>query len=173
MIIDLDPGDGGVADARFAAHLARDVLTEARLFPYLMATGSRGYHVVVPIKPRVGFEEVRAIAYGLAEQMARRAPDRLTTEFYKAERGGRLFVDCNRNAWAQTAVPPYSIRPKVGAPVAVPISWDELDSVDPDNWNVRTVPDRLERTPNPWPAFSRHARALDATKRWLARERVG
>jgi len=66
MIIDLDPGDGGVADARFAATIARDVLAQAKLAPYLMATGSRGYHVIVPIKPVADFEEVRALAFGLA-----------------------------------------------------------------------------------------------------------
>ena len=110
------------------------------------------------------------MAYGLAEAMARRAPDRLTTEFYKKERGGRLFLDCNRNAWAQTAVPPYAIRPKPGAPVAVPITWDELDDVEPDRWNVRTIGERLEQTPDPWPGFARRVRSLDATKRWLARK---
>lgn len=171
MIIDLDPGDGGVADARFAAQLALEVLTDAGLVPYLMATGSRGYHVVVPIKPVVEFDDVRAVAFGLAEELARRAPDRLTTEFYKAGREGRLFLDCNRNAWAQTAVPPYSVRPKRGAPVAVPIKWDELDSIAPDQFNVRTIPGRLEAQPDPWPGFSRRARSLDAAKRWLSSSR--
>jgi bifunctional non-homologous end joining protein LigD len=169
MIIDLDPGDGGVADARFAAHLAHDVMTAAGLAPYLMATGSRGYHVVVPIKPQLDFEQVRAIAFRLSEQMERRAPDRLTTEFYKEKRRGRLFLDCNRNAWAQTAVPPYSVRPKPRAPVAVPIAWDELDSVAPDQFNVRTIPERLAAAPDPWPGFARRARSLDAATRWLAR----
>ena len=115
MIIDLDPGSGGVADARFAAHLARELLIEAGLVPHLMATGSRGYHVVVPLRVRDTFEEVRDVCFGLAEALARRAPERLTTEFYKAERGGRLFLDCNRNAYAQTAVPPYAVRPQARA----------------------------------------------------------
>src|SRR5688500_2810126 len=136
MVIDLDPGDGGVADARFAAHLARELLTDVGLVPYLMATGSREYHVVVPLKPLLGFDEVRAVAFGLTEVMAREAQERLTTEFYKSERSGRLFLDCNRNSWAQTAVPPYSIRPKAGAPVAVPLVWEELQTVAPDEWNV-------------------------------------
>lgn len=169
LIIDLDPGSGGVTDARFAAHLARELLTEAGLVPYLMATGSRGYHVVMPLRPVADFEEVRAICFGLAEAMTRRAPDRLTTEFYKAERAGRLFLDCNRNAWAQTAVPPYAVRPRPGAPVAVPLAWDELDSTDPDTWTVRTIGKRLERVPDPWRGLTRHARSPDAAKRWLAR----
>lgn len=171
MIIDLDPGEGGVADARFAAHLAREVLEAAGLAPYLMATGSRGYHVVVPLRPGPDFEEVRAVCFGLAEAIAARAPDRLTTEFYKEKRGTRLFLDCNRNAWAQTAVPPYSIRPKRGAPVAVPLSWDELDSVDPDAFNVRTIGARLAEVPDPWRGFGPHMRTLGAAKRWLARQK--
>jgi bifunctional non-homologous end joining protein LigD len=171
MIIDLDPGEGGVADARFAAHLARDLMTEAGLFPYLMATGSRGYHVVIPIKPVAEFDEVRAVCFGLAEALAQRAPDRLTTEFLKANRGGRLFLDCNRNAWAQTAVPVYAVRPKPAAPVAVPITWDELDATDPDRWTVRTIADRIRQEPDPWRGFGRHARSLDAATRWLARSR--
>lgn len=171
MIIDLDPGDGGVNDARIAAHLAWEAITEAGLVPYLMATGSRGYHVVVPLKPTADFEEVRAVAYGLAEVLARRAPDRLTTEFYKAERRGRLFLDCNRNAWAQTAVPPYAVRPKPGAPIAVPLGWDELDAVAPDGISVATIGQRIETVADPWAGFARHARSLDAAKRWLARAR--
>ena len=168
MIIDLDPGDGGVTDARFAAHLARELLTEAGLVPYLMATGSKGYHVVVPIKPAENFEDVRSVSFALSEAMARRAPDRLTTEFYKKERGGGLFLDVNRNAWAQTAVPPYAVRPKEGAPVAVPLAWDELDAATPDQFNVRTIPDRLEQG-DPWDGFARRARSLDAARRWLAK----
>jgi bifunctional non-homologous end joining protein LigD len=171
MIVDLDPGAGGAEDARFAAHLARELMTEAGLVPYLMATGSRGYHVVVPLKPVTDFEEVRAVAYGLAEALARRAPDRLTTEFYKEKRAGRLFLDCNRNAWAQTAVPPYAVRPKAGAPIAVPIGWDELDGFAPDAITVRTIAARLERVADPWAGMPRHAKSLASAKRWLSRQR--
>jgi bifunctional non-homologous end joining protein LigD len=173
MIIDLDPGEGGVADARFAATLGREVLTEAGLVPYLMATGSRGYHLVVPLRPVEDFEAVRAICFGLAEAMARRAPDRLTTEFYKADRRGRLFLDCNRNAWAQTAVPPYSVRPKAGAPVAVPLLWEELEHAEPNAWSVRTIEQRLAEAPDPWRGFGPHMRTLNAAQRWLARDGGG
>ena len=169
LIIDLDPGDGGVTDARFAAHIARDVLTEAGLVPHLMSTGSRGYHVVVPLRPQAEFEEVRAVAYGLAEAMVQRAPDRLTTEFYKEKRAGRLFLDCNRNAWAQTAVPAYAVRPRPAASVAVPLDWDELETTAPDFWTVRNIAERLEQ-PDPWKAFGPHMRSFTAAKRWLARQ---
>ena len=171
MIIDLDPGSGGVADARYAARAARDLLVDAGLVPYLMATGSRGYHIVVPLRATDGFEEVRAVAFGLAEALARQAPDRLTTEFYKSERRGRLFLDCNRNAYAQTAVPVYAVRPKPGAPVAVPLAWEELDTVEPDAWTVRTIGERLDE-PDPWLGFTRHARSIDAARRWLTRQAI-
>jgi bifunctional non-homologous end joining protein LigD len=173
MIIDLDPGSGGIEDARFAARMARELLTEAGLTPHLMATGSRGYHVVAPLRPVADFDDVRAVAFGLAEAMARRAPDRLTTEFRKNERSGRLFLDCNRNAWAQTAVPPYAVRPRPGAPVAMPLAWDELDTAEPDGWTVRTVGERLEADADPWRGLSRHARSLDAARQWLANEELG
>jgi len=170
LIIDLDPGSGGVADARFAARLARELLTEAGLVPYLMATGSRGYHVVVPLRPIADFEEVRAVTFGLAEAMARRAPDRLTTEFYKKERADRLFLDVNRNAYAQTAVPVYAVRPKPNAPVAVPLAWEELETAEPDGWTVRTIAARLEQFSDPWSGLGPHMRTLNAARRWLARE---
>jgi bifunctional non-homologous end joining protein LigD len=173
MIIDLDPGSGGVADARSAAEATRELLNEAGLVPYLMATGSRGYHVVVPLRPIEGFEEVRAVCLALAEALVRRDPDRLTTEFYKADRGDRLFLDCNRNAWAQTAVPPYAVRPRPGAPVAVPLAWEELHTAEPDGWTVRTISERLERVADPWRGFGRHARSLAAARRWLAAETRG
>ena len=90
-----------------------------------------------------------------------------------AVRGGRLFLDCNRNAWAQTAVPPFAVRPKPGAPVAVPLDWDELDTAEPDGWNVRTVMERLEGGADPWGDFGRRMRTLTAARRWLARNAAG
>ena len=150
MIIDLDPGDGGVADARFAAKLARDVLDEAGLAPYLMATGSRGYHVVVPIKPLADFEEVRAVAFGLAEAMARRAPDRLTTEFYKEKRGGppvprlqpqRLGADGRAAVLGatQSAVRRSPCRS----------AGTSSTSIAPDDFNVRTIARPARRRARP------------------------
>jgi bifunctional non-homologous end joining protein LigD len=169
MIIDLDPGAGGAADARFAAHAARLLLTDAGLVPYLMATGSRGFHVVAPLRPIATFDEVRTVANGLAEALVRRAPDRLTTEFRKDKRHGRLYLDCGRNAWAQTAVPPYAVRPRSQAPVAVPLAWDELDTAEPDGWTIRTIFRRLKETPDPWAGMARHARSLEHARRWIAR----
>jgi bifunctional non-homologous end joining protein LigD len=173
MIIDLDPSTDDVDDVRFAARAAREVMAEAGLEPYLMATGSRGFHVVVPLRRAEAFDEVRSVARGLADALARRAPERLTTAARKADRGNRVYLDVLRNAYAQTAVPPFAIRPREGAPVAVPLDWRELESARPDGWTVRTVLDRLNRTADPWRGFARRAGSLEATRRWLQRELRG
>jgi bifunctional non-homologous end joining protein LigD len=170
MIVDLDPSTDDVDDVRFAARVAREVVTQAGLEPYLMATGSRGFHIVVPLRRAEAFDEVRSVSRGLAEALARRAPERLTTAARKADRGNRVYLDVLRNAYAQTAVPPFAVRPRAGAPVAVPLDWEELESARPDGWTVRTLLDRLDRTPDPWRGFTRHARTLDATRRWLRRD---
>jgi bifunctional non-homologous end joining protein LigD len=167
LIFDLDPGPGGTDDARFAAHTSQRFLTELGLVPFLMATGSRGFHVVVPIRRSDSFDSVREVAAGLADALASREPDRLTTEFRKTERRGRLYVDWVRNTYAQTTVPPYAVRPRAQAPVAVPLDWDELDTAEPDGWTVRTVLDRLDRGSDPWRDIGRHARSLAKARRSL------
>ena len=134
-----------------------------------IATGSRGFHVVVPLRRAEVFDEVREVARGLADALAARAPERLTTAARKADRGDRVYLDVLRNAYAATAVPAYAVRPRSTAPVAVPLDWDELESAKPDGWTVRTVLDRLDRTPDPWRGFTRRARSLDAARRWLRR----
>jgi bifunctional non-homologous end joining protein LigD len=169
LILDMDPGSGGTADARLAARLAREVFADLGLASFLMATGSRGFHVVAPIRGTMRFEQVGMIAQRLAEEIARRQPDRLTTEFRKADRKGRLFVDYLRNSWAQTAVPPYAVRIRPGATVAVPLAWDELEDADPGGWNVRTILDRLDTNIDPWPGFTRSARSLSRASRRLER----
>jgi bifunctional non-homologous end joining protein LigD len=169
IVFDLDPSVEDLEAVRSAARSMGELVREVGLEPHLMATGSRGFHVVVPIRRELPFPAVHAICAGLADVLARRQPDRLTTEFMKVERGDRVFIDYHRNTYAQTAVPAYAIRPKAGAPVATPLAWDELDGARPDGWNVRTVVERVERGPDPWAGFSRRARSIDRARRWLAK----
>jgi bifunctional non-homologous end joining protein LigD len=173
LVIDLDPAPGSdFADVRRAARSAGELLREVGLEPFAQVTGSKGIHVWTPIQRRADFDGVKEFADGLAELLAARDPDALTTEFRKEKRGGRILVDVLRNRYAQTVVPPYAVRPRAGAPVATPIEWDELSNsgLRPDGWTIRTVLARLEKKGDPWLEMNAHTRALGApAKRLRAR----
>jgi bifunctional non-homologous end joining protein LigD len=169
LIVDLDPGPAGLEGARSAAAVVRDALSEAGLAPYLMATGSNGFHVVTPIEPAESFDTVAEIAWQFAAVLEGRSPTQLTTEFYKEKRGARVYLDMARNTWAQTAVPPYAVRVRANASVAVPLDWDELDSTVPDAWTVRNVGQRLEAIADPWSNIEAHARSIDLLREWVKR----
>jgi bifunctional non-homologous end joining protein LigD len=165
LVIDLDPApNSDFDDVRRAARSAGDLLREVGLEPFAQVTGSKGIHVWTPIQRRADFDDVKEFADGLAELLAARDPDTLTTEFRKAQRGGRILVDVLRNRYAQTVVPPYAVRPRAGAPVATPIEWSELASskLRPDGWTTRTVLGRLEKKGDPWAGMGAHARGLSA-----------
>lgn len=162
MIFDLDPPGQDFAPVRRAARALHDLLEELGLVPFAMTTGGRGLHLVVPLDRSADFDAARGFARDLAELLARRDPERLTTEPRKEKRKGRLFVDVLRNAYAQTGVPPYAVRPRPGAPVAMPIAWDELG--DPklrgDRYDTRNAFHRLGRVEDPWKGMARRARSL-------------
>jgi bifunctional non-homologous end joining protein LigD len=162
LIVDLDPTGDDFDEVRRAARWARQALDELDLAAYLQVTGSRGIHVVTPLDRSATTDDVAAFASGLARLLAARHPAELTIESRKAARGRRLYVDVARNGWAQTAVAPYSVRPRRGAPVATPITWDELDdpALRPDGWTMANVPDRIEDHGDPWAGMARHARSL-------------
>lgn len=180
LIFDLDPsapGDpgGAAAGAGFAvavdtARRLRDLLGELGLAAFVKTTGSKGLHVVSPLVRRHGYDAVGAFAAGVAELLARRDPDRLTTEFLTRERRGRLYLDVARNRRAQTAVVPYAVRALPGAPVATPVAWAELDdaSFGPRRWTLRTVAERAEAAGDPWAGMRRRARSLSEPGRRLA-----
>jgi bifunctional non-homologous end joining protein LigD len=130
-------------------------------------TGSRGYHVVVPLRPGDGFDDVRAFARAVAERLVEREPDLLTLEARKAKRGDRVLVDVMRNGYGQTAVPPYAVRARPGAPVSVPIAWDELSRVRPAQVTVANLARRLAATDDPWAGMRRHASGLARARRRL------
>ena len=158
VIFDLDPSREDFRRVRETAIAFRDLLLGLGLVPFVKSTGSRGLHVVVPIRVGPTFGEVYDFASRAAEHMLSVKPRVVTTEFSKAKRGERIFLDINRNAYAQTAVAPYSVRARPGAPVAVPLSWDEVSSgrLRPDGFSMR---DALERD-DPWEGFRRGARSL-------------
>jgi DNA ligase D len=153
IIFDLDPGEGlGFADVAEAAHEVRAYLGDLGLTSFAKTTGGKGVHVVVPVDGRYGYPQVKAFAKKVAESLAAKTPTRYLTRISKAERRGRIFIDYLRNDATSTAVAAYSTRSRAGAPVATPVTWDELiPALDPVDFNVNTVPARLARIGgDPW-----------------------
>jgi bifunctional non-homologous end joining protein LigD len=159
LIIDLDPSSDDFEQVRAAARIVRDVFDVLGLPAYLKTTGSRGLHVLTPLDCSQSFEVVRELGRSVAAMAAEVAPDRLTDEVRKAKREGRLFVDWMRNGYAQTAVVPYAVRARPGAPVAMPIEWGELARVGPRDWTVANARRRIARKRDPWHGLRRRARS--------------
>lgn len=169
LVFDLDPAGDDFAPVREAARRLHAVLDDLRLPCAVMTTGSRGLHLLVPLDRRSHVDEVRGFARDVAGLLAARHPDRLTTEARKAARGGRLYLDIARNGYAQTAVAPYAVRARPGAPVAMPLSWAEVDdpATTARRWTLTAIHDRLKAA-DPWqdPAL-RRGRSLTAARRRL------
>ena len=171
VIFDLDPSAGSFGAVRAAARAVGGLLRGLGLEPFAMTTGSRGLHVVAPLRRTADYDEVHAFAREAAQALVERDPDGLTVEFRRAKRGDRIFVDVGRNAYGQHAVAPYAVRALPIAPVATPLRWQELDDddLDPQGWTIRTIADRLAGIGDPWKGIARHARALGPARRALRR----
>ncbi|NUR06054.1 MAG: DNA ligase [Nocardioidaceae bacterium] len=169
LVLDLDPSTDEVEPVRRAAHLVGDLLDDLGLTAYLKTTGSRGYHVLVPLRPHDGFDEVRGFAREVAHLLVSREPDLLTVEQRKAKRGDRVLVDVMRNGYGQTAVPPYAVRARDGAPVSTPIEWAELATTDPASYTLASVRRRLAQRDDPWKGLRRHAQSLAKPREKLSR----
>lgn len=165
MIFDLDPPEDtkDYSKARKAALDLRDILGEIELKAFVKTTGSNGYHVVVPISRGPGFDKVREFARNVSGALIERKPDSYTLEQRKDKRGDKIFLDTLRNSYGATAVAPYSVRPKEGAPVAVPLDWQEIeDGVSPRDFTITNVPERLSKKGDPWKGMMRHARKIES-----------
>ncbi len=170
MIFDLDPPPltGLFSKVVDAAKTLRKLLEkELRLTAFVMTTGSKGLHVVVPIKRELKFSKVRAFARSVAEVMVQREPSKYTTNPRLGKRGERIFIDYLRNGYAQTGVAPYAVRPLEGAPVAAPISWEELTpSFTVQKYTLKNMLKRAKRK-DPWRGIDRSARSLMAPLRQM------
>lgn len=170
--IDLDPQSGtDFADAAAVAPALRDVLREAGLEPWLKTSGNRGIHVFCPIEPTHEFLDVRHAVIAAGRELERRMPDQVTTNWWKEERGERIFVDFNQANRDRTMAGAYSPRALPGATVATPITWDELaDGVDPASFTVRTVPERLADIGDPWADLQAAPGRIDTLLEWWQRD---
>ncbi|MFD5224706.1 non-homologous end-joining DNA ligase [Microbacterium sp. NPDC058342] len=169
--IDLDPQPGtGIAEAVVAAHELRAVLREAGLEVFIKTSGNRGLHVFCPIVPEWEFLTVRHAVIAAGRELERRMPDRVTMNWWKEERGERIFVDFNQANRDRTMAGAYSPRAIPGAPVSTPIHWDELDDVDPKRFTVRSIPARLAEIGDPWAELQRAPGRIDTLLEWWERD---
>lgn len=174
LVFDLDPSDRDFAVVRATARAVAAVLEDLGLVAYVQTTGSRGLHVVVPVRADTDFDTARQFTRDVADVVAADDPAHRTVDVRKEKRGGRVYLDVMRNAYAQTAVAPYSVRPLAGAPVATPLEWDELATpgLRADRFTVRDLPERLAGQRDPWAGMSRHARSLTGPRERLAKLRA-
>lgn len=147
LVFDLDPVEGDVAGARTATLLVKQRLADLDLQCAVMTTGSKGYHVIVGITPTDG-DATGRFAWGIAKLLAADNEDAVTDEFRIAKRRSRVFVDWLRNRPGATGVAPWSLRPLPGAPIAMPIDWEELPTTEPRRWHLATAGERSAR-PDP------------------------
>jgi DNA ligase D len=142
--IDLDPQPGtDFADAVRVAAEARALLDELGYTGFPKTSGGRGVHIYVRIERRWTFTDVRHAAIAFGRELERRLPDEVNTKWWKEERGKRIFIDYNQNARDRTIASAYSVRPKEGAPVSAPVTWEELPEVAPEEFTVATMPARF------------------------------
>jgi DNA ligase D len=160
--IDLDPQPGtDFADAVRVAAEARALLAELGITGFPKTSGGRGVHIYVRIEPRWTFTDVRHAAIAFGRELERRLPRQVTTSWWKEERGERIFIDYNQNARDRTIASAYSVRPKPGAPVSAPLSWDELPQVAPEQFTVATMPARFAEQGDPHAAIDEVAHSLE------------
>lgn len=167
-VFDLDPSVDDVEALRVAALQLRDLLGELGLSSWVKTSGSRGFHIAVPLDRRARFGAVAGFADAVARKLVERDPDRLTVAFSKADRGGRILVDTGRNAYGAMFAAAYAVRARPGAPVSAPCTWEEIErgAVHPQSFTLRTMAGRLGTVGDLWADMADAAHSLeDAAKR--------
>jgi bifunctional non-homologous end joining protein LigD len=148
---------------RNAALGLRDLLQELGLPSWVKTSGSKGFHIAVPLDGKMNMAEVETFAHQVGSLLVRRDPENLTQEFHKADRGRRILVDTGRNGWSATHAAVYSVRAKAGAPVSAPCTWEELESgkVGPQTFNLKNMRTRFKDAGDLWSGMERRQRSLD------------
>ncbi|MCC3293525.1 non-homologous end-joining DNA ligase [Arthrobacter sp. zg-Y411] len=169
--IDLDPQPGtDFDDAVPAALELRSILAEAGLEGYIKTSGNRGIHLFAPIRPEHEFQDVRHAVIAAAREVERRMPEKVTTAWWKEERGRRVFVDFNQANRDRTMAGAYSPRALPDAPVSCPISWEELEQVHPGDFTIATIPERLRTVGDPWAEMYARPGSIDVLLGWWERD---
>jgi DNA ligase D len=170
--IDLDPTTGiGFEEVRRAALQCRAFLDEFGLRSYPKTTGNNGLHVYVPLEPRWDSIAVRAAAVALARELERRFPEEITANWWKEERGSRVFVDFNQNAPHKTVFGAWFARPRTGGQVSTPLAWDEVETVVPNDLTIRTVPALVAERGDPWSDYAAQPQSLEPLLELVERDR--
>lgn len=160
IVFDFDPATNNLKSLRFAVKEMKKILERHKLVPFLMTTGSRGYHVVVPIKPEHSFPAVHDFAKKIAQQLVEQFPTTLTITPMLSKRSGKIFIDYLRNSYGQTSVAPYAVRAIEKAPIATPILWSELNLTKPQKYTIKNIFTRLTSHGDAWKNFKKSSRRL-------------
>ena len=163
-VFDLDPATEDALDAlRKAALSLRDLLFELGLPSWIKTSGSKGFHIAVPLDGKSDFGTVARFAHVVGKVLVERDPDHLTQEFHKVDRGGRILVDTGRNGYSATFAATYTVRAKPGAPVSAPCTWEELESgeVGPKTFTLRTMAERVSAVGDLWADMLKKKRSLN------------
>jgi bifunctional non-homologous end joining protein LigD len=170
-VFDLDPSEDDSGGVRAAAVELRDLLDELSLPSWIKTTGSKGFHIVVPLDGETPVNAVARFANSVGAMFVRRAPDRLTQEFSKADRHGRIYVDTGRNGYSATFAAAYTVRAKRGAPVSAPCTWKEVErgDVDPQTFTIRNMAARVDTVGDVWNDMWRRRRSLKTAIEMLKR----
>jgi bifunctional non-homologous end joining protein LigD len=170
-VFDLDPSADEPDALRGAALALRDLLDELGLASWVKTSGSKGFHIVVPLGGRAAFGDVRRFADQVGALLVARHPAQLTQAFSKADRGGRILVDTGRNARGATFAAVYAVRAKPGAPVSAPCNWEEIErgAVGPRSFGLRAMAARISEVGDLWSGLSRRRRSLERASELLQR----
>jgi bifunctional non-homologous end joining protein LigD len=168
-VFDLDPSIDDSDMLRGAALALRNLLDELGLPSWVKTSGSKGYHIAIPLDGKANMGEVEKFAHGVGTLLVRRYPKNLTQEFHKVDRGTRILIDTGRNGWSATHASVYAVRAKPGAPVSAPCTWEELASgeVGPRTFTLRNMASRIKAVGDLWSDMRRRRRSLERPMRKL------
>ena len=160
---------------RAAALGLRDLLDKLSLPSWVKTSGSKGFHIVVPLDGSADMGQVARFADGVGELFVTLAPEALTREFAKVDRRGRIYVDTGRNGYSATFAAPYTVRARPGAPVSAPCTWEEIEhgKVDPGTFTLRNMPERIEKVGDLWADMKRRGRVAESADREASAHAAG